>query len=168
MNGTIPAGAPFVLLDRALVAVARSVDFLGRAFSYRVGRANDDVGSPNMTGVDAAVGATALLPWAPAQLRGVRTAEGVLLRWVCRARRGGDSWEALEVPLNESAEAYRVEILDGANVVRTIETEEPFALYANADEIADFGSPQSLLSVRVAQLSAVAGPGRSREALLHL
>lgn len=168
MNGTIPAGAPFVLLDRALVAVARSVDFLGRAFSYRVGRANDDVGSPNMTGVDAAVGATALLPWAPAQLRGVRTAEGVLLRWVRRARRGGDSWEALEVPLNESAEAYRVEILDGANVVRTIETEEPFALYANADEIADFGSPQSLLSVRVAQLSAVAGPGRSREALLHL
>src|SRR5690606_26053751 len=49
MSGTIAAGAPFVRLDAALVALARGVDFLGRDFSYRVGRAADDVGSINMS-----------------------------------------------------------------------------------------------------------------------
>src|SRR5690606_18031198 len=48
MSEVIPAGAPFVRLDAALVAVARGIDLLGRDFSWRVGRASDDVGSPNM------------------------------------------------------------------------------------------------------------------------
>jgi hypothetical protein len=168
IGGTLAPGAPFVLLDRALVPVARGVDFLGRAFSYRVGRASDDVGSANMTSLDATIGGAALLPWAPAHLCGERVAEGVRLSWVRRARRGGDSWEALEVPLDEAGEAYRVEILDADEIVRIIETGAPEALYTNADELADFGAPQSLLSVRVAQLSAVAGPGRARTAVLQL
>src|SRR5690606_31897919 len=118
------------------------------------------------TAFEAPVGATALLPWAPAHLRGVRTDDGVRLSWVRRTRFGGDSWDALEVPLNEEAEAWRVEILDGSDVVRTIETAAPLALYSSADELADFGAPQATLHVRVAQLSAIAGAGRAREATL--
>src|SRR5690606_4984829 len=49
MMDVIPAGSPFVRLDAALVPAARGADMLGRAFSWRVGRATDDVGSPNMT-----------------------------------------------------------------------------------------------------------------------
>jgi hypothetical protein len=168
MSGPIPAGAPFVKLDAALVATARGVDFLGRDFSWRIGRATDDVGSPNMTAFTAAVGATALLPWAPAHLRARRSEAGVQFSWVRRTRFGGDSWDALEVPLNESAEAYRLEIFDGETPVRVIETGAPEALYTSANEIANFGSPQSTLSVRVAQLSAVAGAGRARAAVLAL
>jgi hypothetical protein len=167
MNEAIPAGAPFVRLDAALVAVARGVDFLGREFSWRVGRASDDVGSLNMTAFDA-TGAAALTPWAPAHLRGERTEDGVRIRWTRRTRFGGDSWDALDVPLNEESESYRVEILDGAEVVRSIEASAPEALYVNADEIADFGSAQSSLHVRVAQLSAVVGAGRVRSAVLSL
>ncbi|MCC6946954.1 MAG: glycoside hydrolase/phage tail family protein [Bradyrhizobiaceae bacterium] len=167
LGEAIPEGAPFVLLDRALVPVARSVDLLGRAFSYRVGRTSDDVGSASMTELDAAVTAAALLPWPPAHLRGERIAEGAQLKWTRRARRG-DSWEVLDVPLDESTEAYRVEIFDGANVVRTIDTDTPLAFYPNADELADFGAPQTSLSIRVAQLSAVAGPGRAREVVIYL
>jgi hypothetical protein len=168
LGGAISAGAPFVLLDRALAPVARGTDFLGRAFSYRVGRASEDVGSANMTALDAAVGPAALLPWSPAHLRGERTEDGVRISWVRRARRGGDSWEALEVPQNESVEAYRVEILDGGEVVRSIDSEEPEALYSEDDELADFGTPRSSLVVRVSQLSAVAGAGRARTATLSL
>jgi hypothetical protein len=61
-----------------------------------------------------------------------------------------------------------VEVLDGSDVVRTLETAVPEVLYASADELADFGAPQSSLSVRVAQLSAVAGAGRPREAILTI
>jgi hypothetical protein len=168
LTGAIPAGAPFVLLDRSLVPVARSVDFLGRTFSYRVGRASEDIGSANMTSLAATVGSAALLPWSPAHLRGERNGEGVRISWVRRARRGGDSWEAVEVPLEESVEAYRVEIIDAGDAIRVIESDEPEALYASADEIADFGAPQSSLTVRVAQLSAVVGPGRVREATFSL
>jgi hypothetical protein len=114
------------------------------------------------------VGAAALIPWSPAHVRGERVTEGVRIRWVRRTRRGGDSWEALDVPLNEASEAYRVEILDAGAPVRAIETSTPEALYASADEIADFGAPQTSLVVRVVQLSAVVGAGRAREAVLAL
>jgi hypothetical protein len=168
MAETIAAGAPFVRLDAALVPLARGADMLGRAFTYRAGRSSDDVGSANMTAFEATVGPTALMPWSPAHLRGVRTEDGVSLSWVRRTRFGGDSWDALEVPLNEEIESYRVEILDGEDVARVIETSSPETLYANDDELADFGTPQATLHVRVAQLSAVAGKGRAHVATLTL
>lgn len=168
MGDPTPAGAPFVLLDRALVAVARGVNLLGRSFDYRVGPAASDVGSSLMTSLSAATTPVALLPWSPAHLRGVRDDAGIHLSWIRRTRRGGDSWEAAEVPLGEDREAYRVEILAGEDVVRTLEVTSPQALYTAAGEAADFGAPQTELRVRVAQLSAVAGAGRPRTAILHL
>jgi hypothetical protein len=70
------------------------------------------------------------------------------------------------VPLGEATEAYQLDILDGATVVRTLEATSPSALYAAADEIADFGAPQASLHIRVAQLSATVGRGFSAEAVL--
>ncbi len=168
LTGAVAAGAPFVLLDHAPVPIARGVNFLGRSFSYRVGRAIDDVGSAAMTSFDASVGPAALLPWSPAHLRAERVDQGVRLSWIRRARRGGDSWDALEVPLEEPEERYRVAILDDGTVRRVFDTNEPEALYQSADEIVDFGAPQTSLSVRVAQVSAVVGAGVARTAILQL
>jgi hypothetical protein len=168
MADPLPAGARFVLLDRALVPVATRADLLGRDFDYRVGPAAADVAAPSMTALSASISPAALLPWSPAHVRGAREAGGVRVRWIRRTRRGGDSWEAAEVPLGEDGETYRLEILDGAEVVRAIETAAPEALYASADELADFGAPQSSLSVRVAQVSALVGPGHWRAVTLNL
>lgn len=168
MDNPAPAGSSFVLIDNSLVAVARGTDLLGRSFDYRIGAANLDIGSAGMTSLTASVGPAALLPWSPVHLRGVRNEEGVFLFWIRRTRKGGDSWDTLEVPLGEDAEAYRVEILSGDSVVRTLQSSAPQALYAAADELADFGAPQTALTVRVAQLSSVAGPGRARTATLTL
>ncbi len=168
MAESLPENSVFVLLDRALVPAAADVNLVGRAFSYRVGPAGEDVGSPNMTALDASVGVNALTPWAPAHLRAARSEEGVAIRWIRRARRGGDSWEISEVPLGEAGEAYRVEILDGDEVVRVISTSTQETLYPAADEIADFGSEQSSLSVRVAQLSAIVGAGKPAQAVLQI
>ena len=77
MSDPLPAGARFVLLDRALMPVAKSIDLVGRSFDYRVGPADVDVGDPRMTSLSATVTPTALLPWSPAHLRGERTDEGV-------------------------------------------------------------------------------------------
>jgi hypothetical protein len=162
------AGALFVLLDEALVSSARGVDLFGRSFRYRIGGSAYDVGSPQMTEVEAAIGGTALRPWSPVHLRARRTSEGVAISWIRRTRQGGDSWDALEVPLSEEREAYRVEILDGESIARVIETDTPQALYAEADEIADFVSPQPTISFRVAQRSAIVGAGYFRAATLTI
>jgi hypothetical protein len=86
----------------------------------------------------------------------------VRIDWVRRARRSADAWEPADIPLGESAESYRLEILSGALPVRAIETTQASALYAAADELADFGAPQTLLSVRLVQTSPEAGPGHPR------
>lgn len=162
-----PAGTRLVRLDGTLVPVASGVASLGRAFIYRVGPARDDQGSEDATQVTATVSGAALTPLCPVHLRARRTPLGVALSFIRRTRVAGDGWEALEVPLGEAREAYRVEILSGAAVVRALEVETPSALYAAADEIADFGTPQAQLTVRVAQLSASVGPGGAVTATLR-
>jgi hypothetical protein len=51
---------------------------------------------------------------------------------VRRTRMGGDSWDAVEVPLAEEAERYEVDILDGTTVKRTLATISPSATYTAA------------------------------------
>lgn len=168
MGDPVPEDSPFVLLDSSLVAVARGTDLLGRGFDYRVGAANVDIGSGNMTALSASVGATALMPWSPAHVRGKRNEDGILLSWIRRTRRGGDNWDTVEVPLGEDTEAYRVEILSGGSIIRTLETATPQTLYPSADELADFGAAQTELNIRVAQLSSLVGAGRAQAATMTL
>ena len=81
------------------------------------------------------------------------------LLWIRRTRMGGDSWESVEVPLAEEIEAYRLEILDGGDVVRSVDLDAPTFLYTAAMQIADFGSTQWNVTIRVAQVSQVYGAG---------
>uniref|UniRef100_UPI002FCFD22D baseplate multidomain protein megatron n=1 Tax=Xanthobacter dioxanivorans TaxID=2528964 RepID=UPI002FCFD22D len=161
-----PAGTRCVRLDGTLVAVASGLSALGRSYVYRVGSARDDHGAEDITQVSATVAATALRPLSPVHVRARRTGAGIALSFIRRTRLSGDGWEALEVPLGEASEAYRVEILSGASVVRSFDVTVPEALYAAADEIADFGGPQATLAVRVAQLSATVGAGEAKTAIL--
>ncbi len=163
----LPAGAPFVLLDRNLVALVRGREALGRPMAVRVaasGRSHDDVMAAALT---VTPGSTALRPLAPAHLSACRDGAGVQLSWIRRSRIEADSWSG-EVPLGEDSEAYLVEILAGSTVVRSITSTSPQALYPAAQEIADFGSPQTQLQVRVAQLSAAVGAGFATTRLLTL
>ena len=64
--------------------------------------------------------------------------------WIRRTRIDGDSWVG-EVPLGEDSEQYAVDILSGSTVVRTLNATTPTALYAAADELADFGAAQTSL-----------------------
>jgi hypothetical protein len=73
---------------------------------------------------------------------------------------------AMAVPLNEESARYEVDVMNGATVVRTIATTTPTASYSAAQQIADFGSAQSAISVRVYQLSASVGRGWPGAAIL--
>jgi hypothetical protein len=159
MADALPAGAPFVLLDQHVAVLARGLDTLGRPMQLRIVAAGRDHGDEAAVALEATPQATAPRPLSPVHLRARRTSDGVSISWIRRTRRDGDSWTAADVPLGEEREAYAVDILSGATVVRTLDVTEPTVLYPAADELADFGAVQSSLSVSIAQLSATVGRG---------
>ncbi len=165
---SVPPGAPVVRLDEGVMPVASHPADLGRTCLYRVGPADRDHADPSYVQLAAAIGGAALMPLAPVRLAAKRSAAGIEITWIRRTRLGGDNWELAEVPLSEEREAYLVEILDGPTIVRSLEVTATAALNTAAHELADFGSPQSELSVRVAQLSAAIGRGFAAEAILPI
>jgi hypothetical protein len=159
---TVPAGASVVRLDEALAPLTGSLQDLGQTWRYRIGPAGRDHADPSVAEIVATVGREALKPLSPVHVTARREAGGVRIRWLRRTRVGGDGWDAAEVPLGEEAERYEVEILGNGAVLRSLAVLDPSVLYAAAQETADFGAPQTVLDLRIAQVSAVAGRGFER------
>jgi hypothetical protein len=155
----LAAGARFVLLDAALTRVDMTPDEVGLAYTWKCGPASRDLGDASYVEVAHAFRGLGLLPLSPCHARGARDGGDLAITWVRRTRIGGDSWDAVEVPLGEESERYEIDILDGAAVKRTIVAATPSVTYTAADQTADFGSPQTALDVRIYQVSAVAGRG---------
>jgi hypothetical protein len=166
MGCPLVAGARFVMLDNNLVELVRGVDLLGRTMQLRVVAADRTHADPTTVALMATPQATALRPLAPVHLQARRAAAGITLSWVRRTRRDGDSWAVAEAPLGEDSEAYAIDILAGGTVVRSLTATAPSVLYAAADELSDFGSPQANLVVCIAQLSAIVGRGFAAESTL--
>jgi hypothetical protein len=160
----VPVGSLLVKLDEAVVPLTTSLQDLGQTWRYRVGPAGRDHADPAVAEIVATAGREALRPLSPVHPSAHRDAGGIRLDWLRRTRRNGDSWEAIDVPLAEDAERYEIDILRDGVVVRTLASTQPSILYGNAEELADFGGPQSALSLRIAQMSAVAGRGFERHA----
>jgi hypothetical protein len=153
-----PAGATVVLLDDALTPLARDVADIGAPITYAVGPTDRDHGDPLYARVIATATNTSLRPYAPTRLRARRGSGGVTISFIRRARIDGDAWASVEVPLGESAEAYEAEIALPAGR-RLLTATAPSLFYPAAQELADFGAPQSALSLSLYQLSATAGRG---------
>ncbi|WP_375454104.1 glycoside hydrolase TIM-barrel-like domain-containing protein [uncultured Methylobacterium sp.] len=156
---TAPAGSLIVRLDDGtVIPLVDRLDEAGRGFRYRIGPAARDPGDPSFVEIFATAGLAALAPLSPVHLRARREAGGVRLSWIRRARRDADAWEPADIPLDEAAESYAVSVFsaDGRQL-RSLTAMGPNLLYA--DETVDFGGPQAVLDVAVAQVGAVFGPG---------
>ena len=163
----LPPGSPFVLLDDHLVTIAYGLDALDRAIDLRIvatGRSHDD---PSALSLTVTPQATALMPLSPVHVTALREIGGIRVSWIRRTRRDGDNW-VVDVPLGEDVEAYMLDILSGGSVVRSIPCTAPSTLYASADELADFGTPLTVLHGRVSQMSGTVGRGHPREFTLTL
>ena len=155
----LPAGAKVVMVDDALVPLAQGLDRLGIAQHFRIGPQKRDYADGSYLAFEATPGALSLRPYAPVRATARRNGEGVRIFFLRRTRRNGDNWEGLEVPLAEDSEAYVVDVLSGANVKRSLSSNTTSVLYLPQQEIADFGAPQTSLSVRIAQVSPAVGRG---------
>ena len=85
-------------------------------------------------------------------LKARRETGGVRFSWRARKRGLAGVNFAARPDLGEAREAYELEILSGATVVRTLSATSPSTLYAASDETLDFGSAQSSFSVRLYQI----------------
>ena len=155
------AGAVFLLLDGAPVALPEAAVPAGMPLHLRVvpqGLGHDHPAAVHRVVVPQAV---ALRPRAPVRGTATRDAAGVTLRWVRRSRVDDDRWAALEAPLGEETEAYRVQVFDGARLAREAIVAAPTFTYGDAERAADGVGGAAV--VRVAQLSAAVGAGAELE-----
>lgn len=158
-------GARFVLLNGAVIGASTPFDLRGIEFQWSAGPADDHPSEPTFRTKTFAATARGLAPLAPVHLKAKARADGGLdIVWTRRTRTGGDSWEGEDAPLSEAFERYRIEIVAGGAVIRIAAATAPAFIYDAAALAADF--PPSMfpagrppLTIRVAQLSDLAGPG---------
>ena len=108
-----------------------------------------------------------LKPFAPVDLRFTRDTSGNLtITCVRRTRKSCRFFGTLgaSVPLGEESERYELDVLDGADVVRTLTSTNGSFSYTSAQQVTDFGGNQSSLDVEAFQLSNAVGRGTAAEA----
>jgi hypothetical protein len=163
MREPVAAGARFVLLDGAVTQIDMTQDETGLAFNWKYGPSVYDIGDSSYQEATHAFAGVGLRPLSPVHITGRQVTEGLEMSWIRRTRIGGDSWQQTEVPLAEEAEAYDIEILDGAAVKRTLASNLPAVIYTTAQQTSDWGAPQASYAVRIYQKSASYGRGERRE-----
>jgi hypothetical protein len=159
------AGERFVLLNGAVGQVAGAAV---EASTWRVGPETQDHGHPSYVSLDLPPTLKGLRPLRPAHVKARRDASGVTINWIRQTRVGGDAWDVVEVPLSEESESYALQVMNGANAVRSWTVSSPQRTYTNAEMAADFGAVPSSLTLRVAQLSAAVGAGPFLERTLNV
>jgi hypothetical protein len=109
-----PAGTRFILINAATPHLAITADEAGLALTARCGPMGQAFDPERF--VDIAVSSTrrGLKCYPPVRPSAVWTPAGdVTIAWIRQTRRGGDTWEGIEIPLGETSEAYQLDVLDG-------------------------------------------------------
>lgn len=161
--GLHASGDALVLLDTTdVAAIAMSTGTIGLGYLYRGITVDRDISTDsNRTFAYQGVN---LKPLSPIALTGAidpATADWSL-SWIRRTRTGGEWRDYVDADLGESSEAYQIDVFaDGtyATVKRTIAVTTQAAAYTSAQQVADFGSNQTTIYLKVYQLSATIGRG---------
>jgi hypothetical protein len=119
MPAVWPSGSLIVLIDGAVRQIGLLPANRGVARDYRVGVAARGVSHAAAVRRTFAFDGVGLRPYAPAHLRLLTPGAADLeFGWIRRTRFDGDSWASEDVPLGETAEAYRLRVIRGGAVLR--------------------------------------------------
>ena len=158
MGDPAPTGARVVVLDTAVQPLSIAEADLGIPWNWRIGPGTAAPSDVIMQALSFTPSGRGLMPFAPAQARMRREANGDLaIRWLRRDRAlSADSWVLAEVPMSEAAESYELEILSGGTVLRTVTgLTAPNFTYTASMQIGDFGSPVTSVDVHISQTGAL-------------
>jgi len=161
--GLHAVGDALILLDAAdLVPIAMTTAIIGIPRDYRAITVYRDINTDASRAFSYQ--AVSLKPLSPIYLTGNRhpSTGDWSLTWVRRTRIGGEWRDAVDAELGETTEAYQVDIYtDGtfASIKRTLSIVAQACAYSSAEQVADFGSNQSTLHLKIYQMSSVVGRG---------
>lgn len=159
-------GAHFILIDEALAQPNLTLEEVGLNLNWRYGPAQYSLGHPSFQTETPTFTKRGLKPFSPVHIKGNYNNGDLLISWIRRSRSGGDSWELNEIPLGEETESYEIDVMDGGNVIRTLQSTTTSVTYSETDQIADWGAAQSSYTVRIYQLSEIYGRGSPGEATI--
>ena len=152
------AGAPVVVLDSAVKSLGLTSSEAGLSLNWLLEAVSTD--APAQGPFSFAGGLRGETPLSPVHLKARRLASGdIRFSWKRRSRIDADSWQATEIPLDEPVEAYCIEILRNNIAQRSTDVNTTQWTYPSVAEIADFGTAQNTLSVRVRQLGTKVAEG---------
>lgn len=158
MPVTWPIGSTFVLLNDAVQQINLPLSARGLPRFYRFGPADKGYDSSSTVLVTESFDGAGLRPYPVSHLSAAHQTSGNLdITWQRRTRIDGDTWQSLEVPLGEDAEAYSVKITQGPTILRETTTAAPSFSYTTAMQTAD--SASGGISIAVAQISQRYGNG---------
>jgi len=158
--GISVANDRFVMLSAGgLIRLPLNVAEIGASRLYKIvalGTRFGDAEPQEFTGTGEA-----LRPFSPVHIKAAREFDDdIEITWFRRGRIGQTLQSGTEMALSEETEAYEVDILVGDEVVRTIETTTPEAIYTDLQQGEDFDSPAPLaITINVYQISATVGRG---------
>nr|MDJ0572164.1 phage tail protein [Pleurocapsa sp. MO_192.B19] len=168
-EGEIPnhqSNERFVLLsgtNAEIVKIQGTATDIGQVRYFKAlssGQALDQVSPMTLT-----IAGNAQKPYAPKNLAATKDGVGnITLTWDRRDRRGAESENP---PLSETTEEYILWILDiNDSVVRSNSNYSSSYIYTSSEQINDFGSIQSTITFRIAQVSSDVGAGTYATATL--
>lgn len=164
VNGHM-AAERFVLIDQATAREQMPVQLIGLERKYKAVTFGATLTSAAEE--DFVYNANCLRPYSPAHVAGSRDISGNLsISWFRRTRIGGELRDGIDVPLSEESEKYEIDIYNGSDIIRTLNSATAEAEYSTADQIADFGSNQPSIKIAVYQLSAIVGRGFPAQAII--
>jgi len=148
----------FIMLNNAVHRYNETVNDINSTYLYRpITFGNDLFSAPNIPLQDTGV---CLKPLTAVHIKGSRNVSlDILIDWVRRTRITGGWNDYADVPIGEATEAYQVDIYNGSDVVRTIDSTTPSVTYTAAQQVADFGSTQSSVDIVIYQMSEIVGRG---------
>ncbi len=92
--------------------------------------------------------------------------DDIALAWERRSRVGASWRDGVTPSLSEATEEYSIDVMDGTDVVNTYTSTSQNWTYSAADQVTDWGSVQTSVTVRIYQISAAVGRGFVKEMLL--
>ena len=145
---------------------SKDLSTVGVAKFYRSVTVGQDISSVNS--LDYTLRGYDLKPYAPCHIAGNLSSGTWTFGWVRRTRIGGSWMDKIgDVNLAEDGQGYIVEITDNVgNVKRTFQVTSNRATYTPAQQMADFGSPQTTIYLRVSQVSGQIGEGFAASAVI--
>lgn len=161
------SGAVAVLLDQAVLPLGLKPSERNQSLNWiaeAIGRPNRQQQPMPFVG-----GIRAQMPLSPVQLRARRNGAGVQITWIRRGRIGADDWNAIDIPLDEPFERYRIEISYEGQIMRSDESDTPSYYYPNALELQDFGQAQQVLKLSICQIGLLVPRGvtQSQNVTVH-